>query len=163
LEIGGQNLFITAPPQTIYPDFRDDRKGVIGDAKYKPIGNIDRDDYYQLISYIYRYDFGIGIFLYPESEKIIEFDKNVNNLDRTLISKIGLEIPKIKETENYGDFVKNIEINEKIFINTIKEKFENFSKISKERKFKDSTITDFVKSLDFNENENEKIMRHINF
>lgn len=53
-----------------YPDFYCKERGVVLDAKYKhtPGGEIDRNDLYQLISYIHILGSRIGALIYPSSK-----------------------------------------------------------------------------------------------
>jgi 5-methylcytosine-specific restriction endonuclease McrBC regulatory subunit McrC len=76
--------------QGIYPDFlsrwsgqaendKTSKQPAIMDAKYKPSGNIGRDDYFQVLSYMLRFDSRRGIYIYPgEIKKDRVNDKNGN-------------------------------------------------------------------------------------
>jgi 5-methylcytosine-specific restriction endonuclease McrBC regulatory subunit McrC len=105
---GGDNLFINGQP--IYPDFiKRIKKGktahYVGDAKYKHLDRkgdgIGRDDYYQLITYMYRYECNSGYLFFPYSEedklykRIRKIDGITNNRE---ITEIGLKINQSKLT-----------------------------------------------------------------
>ena len=100
----------------IYPDFignADPR--IMADAKYKPIQNIDRNDYFQMLAYMMRFDAKQGWFFYPKSEKDSTKSDTLHLLcgstyeggeqqrtDPIVVRKIGFSVPE--EPEKYGDF-----------------------------------------------------------
>ena len=113
--------------KTIYPDFISrETPRIIADAKYKPLENIGGGpggDYYQLLTYMLRFDAGRGYFLYPESgageggAAKREYrlysgigDRAVPRPDAAL-SKLGLRIPE--EAGSYDDFAAEMERNER--------------------------------------------------
>ena len=110
------------------PDFISKKKcekKIIADAKYKPKDNIGKKnmDYFQILSYMIRFESNIGVFLYPEAENEREeklfllkgntFEKNVEKREDMYIVKQGLNIPK--EYTDYKDFVSQIKNIEKVF------------------------------------------------
>ncbi|MDR1741899.1 MAG: McrC family protein [Synergistaceae bacterium] len=110
---GGEHLFIDG--QTIYPDFRIVERGrsgktlVVADAKYKKYK--DRaaredyypEDYYQVITYMHRYDCKTGVILFPfpsDSGDIYSRERVVKNAaQKDCVVELGLRIPRA------GDFV----------------------------------------------------------
>ena len=57
------------PSGDIYPDFIGRRLPiVVADAKYKPIDNINREDRFQILAYMLRFDARKGLFFYPKSK-----------------------------------------------------------------------------------------------
>ena len=102
----------------IYPDFisRDKENRIITDAKYKPIKNIGRDDYLQLVAYLYRFDSRRGYYVYPESgdndddSLFLLKGSSYDNTDKDsykrfpsdiIISKLGLRIPQYAVSFNH--------------------------------------------------------------
>jgi len=146
LKTNNEYLFVDNKTQRIYPDFLNTEQRIIADAKYKPTENIGREDYYQVITYVYRYDYYLGLFLFPiksnEDEK--KFNEKVNNLDKIPLSKICL---KISSLDNYVDFKKEMEINEKDFIKKIQNKIDEFKVHTANNKHFDELIYDAFSSL----------------
>jgi len=111
----------------IYPDFisRDTEARTVADAKYKPSCNIGNLDYLQVLAYMLRFESKKGFYLYPESNEVenlelrlnsgTTYENNVIIRDDFKIIKCGLRIPH--NGENYYHFKKQIEYNEKVFIN----------------------------------------------
>lgn len=109
----------------VYPDFisKDNGQRIIADAKYKPIENIARDDYLQVLSYMFRFDASVGYYLYPESEENGDmllrlnrgttYEKNVAPRSDVWVVKHGLKIPT--NTESYESFCSIMQANEKMF------------------------------------------------
>ena len=123
--IGAQRLF-SGGIGLIYPDFigKDPAHRIIADAKYKPMDNIGNKDYLQLLAYMFRFDAKKGYYLYPDSEKSGDlclkmnsgstYEKNVSARDDICIIQPGLRIPN--DCSNYQDFVEQIKISEKDFV-----------------------------------------------
>ena len=109
----------------IYPDFisHDTEARIIADAKYKPINNIGRDDYLQVLAYMFRFDAKNGLYLYPEAgddddshlwlNKGSTFENNVSARDDICLTKHGLKIPCT--AENYEQFVLKMQESEEAF------------------------------------------------
>lgn len=122
----------------IYPDFigKNSKTRIIADAKYKPVKNIKRDDYFQLLTYMFRFDAKIGYFLYPESslEHNIEvyrlnrgvshFENNVSPRDDIKIFKIRFRVPNIV-TDSYELFCQEMMHSEEAFIDELKQRAFN--------------------------------------
>jgi len=123
--IGAQRLF-AGNIGMIYPDFisKDKNKRIIADAKYKPIQNIRNQDYFQVLSYMFRFDAKQGFYLYPEIGEIkkvelklnsgSKYENNVAAREDISVVKCGLHIP-VKST-TYADFVSKINKNEIEFL-----------------------------------------------
>jgi 5-methylcytosine-specific restriction endonuclease McrBC regulatory subunit McrC len=122
---GGDNLFKDG--QKIYPDFikRKDRNSAdyVADAKYKHIDKKSeeaiRTDYYQVITYMYRYNCNLGYILFPyngannkyQNDRIIISETETE--ERKII-ELGLYIPQFKTS--FGNFKKEMENHEMRFI-----------------------------------------------
>ena len=126
----GQKLFLEE--KVIYPDFigKDSKKEpIIADAKYKPIENIDLDDYYQILAYMYRFESKKAFFLFPAKDsddyktlhlcKGLAFNgsSNYSIREEVLLIKLGLRIPK--NVDSYCSFVDSIKEAENDFVNTL--------------------------------------------
>jgi 5-methylcytosine-specific restriction endonuclease McrBC regulatory subunit McrC len=110
--------------QGIIPDFirkEEKRVSLIGDTKYKHIDAKDnRDDYFQIITYLYRYSCKKGYLIFPydknesyKRERIIADGKE----EVSRVIQVGLEIP---QNENlFADFIKEFKRNEEIMCNNI--------------------------------------------
>ena len=122
---GAQRLF-NENIGLIYPDFisKDSDSRIIADAKYKRIDNIRNPDYFQVLSYMLRFDAKTGYYLYPEEKKETgasqlwlnsgsTFEKNVAPRNDIRVIKLGLKIPK--DAENYEMFVAQMEDSENEF------------------------------------------------
>lgn len=121
---GTQHLFEggTGP---IYPDFisHSGQHPVIADAKYKPISNIHKKDYWQILAYMYRFDSKRGVFLYPDAAQTSRkelhmlqgttFHGNVKTREDIIVTKLGLPIPDT--AVDYADFVSLMSICENVF------------------------------------------------
>lgn len=105
--------------QGIIPDFiryidKPDTASFIGDTKYKHIDTKDnREDYFQILSYMFRYSCPVGCLIFPNDKdsddprkRILADGKNENK-----IIEIGLKIPQ--EATAFEEFVKRIQICEK--------------------------------------------------
>lgn len=109
----------------IYPDFisRDSENRIIADAKYKPIENIGNHDYFQVLTYMFRFDAKKGYYLYPEANgangrklrmnRGSTFEKNVAPRDDISVTKHGLKIPT--NTADYEDFKLKMKADEQEF------------------------------------------------
>jgi 5-methylcytosine-specific restriction enzyme subunit McrC len=104
--------------QEIYPDFimknKDNTASVIADAKYKHIDTHDdeygRNDFFQIITYMYRYNCKKGYLLFPYDKKseepYIEKLEILGNLNGKII-EYGLQIPKNDSFINFCTIMKN--------------------------------------------------------
>ncbi len=110
----------------IYPDFigKNEKERIIADAKYKPIGNIGNQDYFQVLAYMFRFDAKKGLYFYPETgsaESLCLLLNQGTTLDKSgetargdiRLIKHGLKIPQ--NAENYLDFCEKIKISETAF------------------------------------------------
>lgn len=126
-EKNGQKLFSDSR-KNIYPDFigENSENRIIADAKYKPAEYIAREDNYQVLAYMFRFDAKTGFFLYPKKSagedakvrylnKGTTFEKNVAPRDDVRVIKLGLEIPKVPKASDYNSFVDQIKKNEERF------------------------------------------------
>lgn len=135
--IGTQHLFKgkRTYSQEIYPDFigKNTEERVIADAKYKPISNIGRDDYFQVLAYMLRFDAVKGYYLYPErnnekNDDKFEILKGIEGFGedtiglrydkKLVVIKHGLKIPKV--SGEFSEFEKQMKENEKEFISVLK-------------------------------------------
>lgn len=109
----------------IYPDFisKNAEHRVIADAKYKPINNIAGRDYFQLLTYLFRFDAKVGLFLYPDTasrkDRVLNmnrgstYEDNVTPREDVTVIKHGLKIPD--DASDYEDFVRDMQISEQEF------------------------------------------------
>ena len=119
---GVQQLFTNARGHKegrIYPDFisKKSHDRIIADAKYKPKDNIRNPDYFQVLSYMFRFDAKKGYYCYPEPEELKSetadsqrlflnqgstYEHNVEKRNDIYIKKCGLLIPNT--VGNYDAF-----------------------------------------------------------
>jgi 5-methylcytosine-specific restriction endonuclease McrBC regulatory subunit McrC len=125
---GIQHLFLDGKRklQEIYPDFIGKKENVIADAKYKHLENTNeeygRNDYYQMITYMYRFKADHGFLIFPYPEKGIQKHYEIINTNGKL-SKIGLAIPQ--KVDNFKIFNKIMINNEKMIIKVLKDCLSN--------------------------------------
>jgi 5-methylcytosine-specific restriction endonuclease McrBC regulatory subunit McrC len=117
---GAQRLFDRDDSKIglIYPDFisHNAENRIIADAKYKPLSNIGRHDYLQILAYMFRFDSKRGYYLYPESDgkedetlqlnQGLTYEKNVSPRDDICVKKHGLRIPA--GASSYNDFAEKM-------------------------------------------------------
>ena len=117
--------------QRIFPDFikknaDGETAARVGDAKYKFIdkrGNeAGREDYYQLITYMYRYSCDTGFLLFPHSgDSLYVRTRQIKGHERkSKCIEIGLKVEQ--QAQNFKIFVESMEENERKFISAIKVK-----------------------------------------
>jgi 5-methylcytosine-specific restriction endonuclease McrBC regulatory subunit McrC len=103
--------------QEIYPDFISKIKPVIvADAKYKHLEYKNREDYLQIITYMYRFRSSHGFLLFPNSGNSVHKNYEIKCTEGKL-TKLGLAIPQ--QSDNFKDFCEQIEENEEIFVSCI--------------------------------------------
>ena len=99
-----------------YPDFYDEACRVVMDAKYKnPNNGINRDDLFQLISYIHVMAYRAGWLLYPSRRSYFQEE----GVLRGFAGRVGwaeLCIPEVAESNRFEDFVFSIGKSEKEFL-----------------------------------------------
>ncbi|OAV76203.1 5-methylcytosine-specific restriction enzyme subunit McrC [Bacteroidales bacterium Barb7] len=102
--------------QKIYPDFINKDGKIIADAKYKHLeyrnDEYGRNDYYQLITYMYRFNSLNGFLLFPHPEKTFREVLKIKETDGYL-SKVGLQIPQ--KSSSFDDFKSKMTPLEKEF------------------------------------------------
>jgi 5-methylcytosine-specific restriction endonuclease McrBC regulatory subunit McrC len=122
--------------QGIKPDFIRKISGTkcasfIGDTKYKHFerktGGEARNDYYQIITYMYRYSCKKGVLIFPydggddKKEKFLDgYKREIDDDDtkRSYVIELGVEIPKDKP--DFELFQKAMDDSENRFIENIK-------------------------------------------
>ncbi|MCQ4950002.1 5-methylcytosine restriction system specificity protein McrC [Bittarella massiliensis (ex Durand et al. 2017)] len=121
---GAQRLF-AGNIGLIYPDFISIATDVrtIADAKYKPIENIGKGDYLQILAYMFRFDAKRGFYFYPEAEgtddlrlwlnKGTTYEENVEAREDVCVTKHGLKIPNCADC--YENFVARMKTCEQAF------------------------------------------------
>ena len=121
-EAGGQSALI-------YPDFilknAKNENIAIMDAKYKHLegASVQREDYFQLLAYMFRFNSNRGILIYP----YLHSDKNQNETlelagkreNKVTFSVFGLEIPEYDDKTERKDFANKMEAQEKSLIEKI--------------------------------------------
>lgn len=108
--------------RVVYPDFYSSDKKIILDAKYKKLGKskkeINREDLYQLISYLHILESEKSGIIYPDIDKSEYNEIGQLNGYGGKIFKISLRIPQ--EVSTYEEFVSEIRKSEEEFLNNIK-------------------------------------------
>lgn len=128
--VGTGKKYLFDPPRgLIYPDFimraKEKQHTVsICDAKYKPFDrrNVDNSDYFQILSYMYRFSCGSGILLYPcnnsdspeEHLYLAEHGKTIS------LSVLGFELPVYDNDTTYQYYRDFMEDAESKFIGSVK-------------------------------------------
>lgn len=111
---GALKLF--ARNQDIYPDFYNLAREIVIDAKYKKLqdeNKMNREDIYQVITYMYRLQSKYGVLLYPNIEnKITSFNMNEVSYggNEALFIKYGMKVPNEKET--FQDYLNDFKYSE---------------------------------------------------
>lgn len=111
-----------------YPDFY--KEGVVLDAKYKRIGDltnvskVDRDDVHQVISYMTVQQAFIGGFIAPLLKRQEFVPTSKLRGTGASLSIFGVEVSKC--STSYKDFCKEMEKNEKLFIDNLVTKIESY-------------------------------------
>ncbi|GHU50241.1 hypothetical protein FACS1894200_09600 [Spirochaetia bacterium] len=106
--------------QPIFPDFISKDGMIIADAKYKHLeysnGEYGRNDYYQLITYMYRFNSLKGYLLFPHSGNINSIENTIKDTDG-VITKLGLAIPQngADGQFSFNDFKRNMKSAEDSF------------------------------------------------
>lgn len=126
----GRQYLFTESYESIYPDFigRNISAPIIGDAKYKFSNTIGKNnlDYYQLITYMTRFNSKNGFFFYPESDgkEIQSFqlksgstftEESTQNI---WVTNLGLQIPQ--NTKSFDEFDCKIRQSETDFLTLLK-------------------------------------------
>jgi 5-methylcytosine-specific restriction endonuclease McrBC regulatory subunit McrC len=122
---GAEYLFVDRNgrnKQKIYPDFISNNKTIIADAKYKHLEykneEYGREDYFQIITYMYRFQAKNGFLLFPYPENIFCERYSIINTEGRL-TKLGLAIPQ--QTSKYKSFCQKININEREYTSKLRE------------------------------------------
>jgi 5-methylcytosine-specific restriction enzyme subunit McrC len=105
--------------QVIYPDFISNEKEkpkVIADAKYKQFDEVNKGDYYQIITYMYRFNSKNGYLLYPHKETKKLKHMKIIGTDGT-VTKLGLAIPG--SAVNFDSFKEEMKENEAVFMHEL--------------------------------------------
>lgn len=116
--------------QGIIPDFitripGTKRFSFIGDAKYKPfderVGTAARNDYFQIITYMFRYSCRTGFIFYPHREGGIKKLDRVIKKTKSSVVELGLAIPQQipQQSGNFETFCSRIKSNEVEFCKQI--------------------------------------------
>lgn len=102
----------------LYPDFYNDTKKIILDAKYKHLsGKVGREDLYQVVTYMHCINYDFGGYLYPAANKDCHVCKYKLAGMGGIIKVIPLYIPQAKQ--NWNDFIKDMESSEDELTNKI--------------------------------------------
>ena len=127
----GRDCIFEGNGQYIYPDFIKMKDKLtahyVVDAKYKHIDRksdkMSRDDYFQVITYMYRYECNQSCILFPYDDEDKQLFKQVryvkgNTLNRFIL-ELGLSIPAARSFGDFKLFVANMEKNAKEALNTM--------------------------------------------
>ena len=111
---GGDSLFVDGGCK-IYPDFikkvNEINKTVIADAKYKRLDknrdDYERMDYYQLLSYMYRYQSIQGYLIYPTTGEEKYKRREIRTISgKRFLTEYGMKI--FEESDSFSTFVDNM-------------------------------------------------------
>lgn len=134
----GAQYFFEGNIGLIYPDFLlfpqaegikadgEETHTVVADAKYKPEGNVNGDDYKQVLSYMYRFDSCLGLYLHPVGQdgRKDGLEPEVLRLDvkeRKGCSVVKLGLPVVKgPCETYQDYCRTMAEREEEFLGLIR-------------------------------------------
>ncbi len=116
-ESGSQNTAIY--PDFIFKDLHNNCLSIL-DAKYKHLENtgISREDYFQVLSYMYRFDCKRGSLLYPYSNKESSPDTHLylaGHNGEVSFSSYGLELYYYEEDCTYQDYEEQMRTFESYF------------------------------------------------
>jgi len=110
-------LHLFTDSQELYPDFYCTDRSLVIDAKYKHFQFDNKDDIYQLITYMYRLQAQQGILMYPASTES-KLTKNLHQYsyggEASVFKKYGLTIPS--ETIDYNTYVCDFKSSESALV-----------------------------------------------
>ncbi len=100
-------------PDIIFKDLQNNYLSIL-DAKYKKLedASISRDDYFQLLSYLFRFSCKQGSLLYPYSQKDKKPDTHfflAEHNREVCLSVYGLELCEYSENCEYSDYLTLME------------------------------------------------------
>lgn len=111
------------PFQQIIPDYYDEEKKIVADAKYVPLNRYDRLDaeraapiYYKTVMYMYRFNTQKGFLFHPVSyeeakDKSVEYsDYNIEGREGCHLYEMGLVVPD-NTVANYAQFKEKMQGN----------------------------------------------------
>ncbi|MDR1181433.1 MAG: McrC family protein [Bacteroidales bacterium] len=113
----------------------------IGDAKYKHIDTKDnREDYFQIITYMYRYSCKKGYLIFPYDKDNRQNEDDNKNLyyrpriiydgkeakSKSSVIELGLKIPQNLENKLFVDFIEHMKDSEKQIVDKIIKDLNNF-------------------------------------
>ena len=88
-----------------YPDFYDDDRRIVLDAKYKHLeGEIGRADLFQLISYLHVKEYDRGALIFPADENKYLPDGELNGFGGK-VGRLSFAVPRGVEKATFRDFV----------------------------------------------------------
>lgn len=121
---GKNAIKLFAKTQNIFPDFYNRELRIVIDAKYKKQGFDNREDFYQLITYMYRLQSQFGILLYPQSsinvsKEWLQMHEDSYGGTESYLIKFGMNIPE--QCDSYFNFIKDISSSELLLVKLIKE------------------------------------------
>ena len=104
-----------------YPDFHDPRRKMVLDAKYKRENGLDRNDLFQLISYLHVLEYRFGILLKPGTRTDYSLNEVLNNTVGERIVVCTMRVPRIDPNQKFKSFVSAIQGEEEAFKEIINE------------------------------------------
>ena len=128
--------------QQVIPDYYDEERKLVADAKYIPLHRYDHLDaeraaavYYKTIMYMYRFNTNVGYLFHPCSQEdatIIKTNEKLSHLtveDNTIttsyriedreecwLHEVGMVIPQIENDKNFSNFKEAMSEVEKSFV-----------------------------------------------
>jgi len=104
--------------QGIIPDFikseNTKNASFIGDTKYKHFAKDNRQDYFQIITYMFRYSCPVGYLIFPYDKQDDENyrKREINNDKGYSVIELGMKIP---QNEDFTDFCNQMKLREMNF------------------------------------------------
>ncbi len=105
----------------LYPDFYDNNRRLVMDAKYKRLENaVEREDLFQMTTYLHVLKHNQGLFLFPSNSKTCQLQPvGVLNGFGGRMDRLSLSIPSIDSVAKFKDFALKIRENEQVFRKSI--------------------------------------------
>lgn len=102
-----------------FPDFYDLKRKVVFDAKYKRDTGIGREDLYQIISYVYVLECGIGVFIKPSAATGYVQEGIINNQLGAKIGTLTLRVPMLTTAAGFAEFAAAMRSEEQVLLQEI--------------------------------------------
>lgn len=109
-----------------YPDFYDEKRRVVMDAKYKRLENngIGRDDLFQLISYMHVLKYDKGALVFPSHDTACRPEGVLNGFGG-YIGLLSLAVPNTESVVTFQEFALQLQNAEEDFLRTAEDAIHN--------------------------------------